>query len=51
MREVDIKEYGTLDANTLVVVSRRLTRYNTNTVKPVHKTKIIQAISGSIKKT
>jgi len=33
MREVDIKEYGTLDANTLVVVSRWLTRYNTNTVR------------------
>ena len=41
MREVDIKEYGTLDANTLVVVSRWLTRYNNNTVRQ----KIIDAIN------
>lgn len=33
MREQDIKEYGTLDANTLLVVSRWLTKYNNTTVK------------------
>ena len=33
MRKEDIKEYGTLDANTLMVVSKWLQKYNNDTVK------------------